>query len=71
MTNETQIYIHTSKVCDDQNAYSAIFTYLQGRKENGNSYFSALDLACDLNLPIEQINRLVKKLEKEQLIKPE
>ena len=49
----------------DDEAYYAIVDYLQQEKMSAREKFTLLDLKVNLGLPIEQINRILDRLQQE------
>jgi hypothetical protein len=43
--------------------------YLKNRADSGNTTVNILDIICDTDISAEKVNKVMKKLEKEKLIK--
>jgi len=52
----------------EENIESIVVEKLKEYKRNGKDRFTVLNIASDLNLPIEQIDKVIDKLEKEGLV---
>ncbi len=53
----------------DYAAYAAIKQYLILSKHNGNLKVGLLDVAHNLNLPLDNVNKIMQKLQKEGVVK--
>ncbi len=53
----------------DYAAYMAIKQYLILSKHNGNLRVGLLDVAHNLNLPLDRVNKLMQKLQTEGAVK--
>jgi len=56
------------KKIDDAEAKMQITSFILGAKKKGVSKINILDIICSLNLPPEQIERIMKKFEKEKSV---